>query len=107
MVADSTPQDDGITSVHVTQPDSSTVATPAAREAAHMDVNHDTPFSDNVNGQSDTLSALQSQNGGTEHSAAANGVTGPGSGSVSVKSLIQRRSSNSTVGTRWLLTVST
>ena len=111
MVADSPhPQGNGITSAQATQPDSSTVATPAAREAAHMDVNHNTPFSDVANGQPDTLSGLQSQSSGVEHSVAANGITDTGTGSVSVKSLIQRRSSNSEVrayqhfiGFSWLL----
>lgn len=81
VIADQTSQG-GLPSA---QPDPSTVATPAAREASSVDVSQDTPFSAYANGQPDT-SNNQKQNGNTENSNAANGA--------SVKELIQRRTSD-------------
>ncbi|DBA74375.1 hypothetical protein WJX77_007523 [Trebouxia sp. C0004] len=71
------------------QPDSSTVATPAAREASSVDVSQDTPTY--AIGQQDT-SNNQKQNGLAVKSNGANGATDIDG--VSVKELIQRRSSD-------------
>ncbi|DBB09453.1 hypothetical protein WJX82_002099 [Trebouxia sp. C0006] len=69
------------------QPDPSTVATPAAREASSVDVSLDTP--PYGNGQPDT-SNNQKQNGHAEDSNGATDID-----AVSVKELIQRRTSDS------------
>ena len=87
MIADHTPHD-GLPSA---QPDPSTVATPAAREASSVDVSKDTPTSIYANGQPDT-SNNQKQNGNAEKSNAASGATDING--VSVKELIERRTSD-------------
>lgn len=85
MIADHTSQG-GLPSA---QPDPSTVATPAAREASSVDVSLDTP--PYGNGQPDT-SNNQKQNGHAEDSNGATDID-----AVSVKELIQRRTSDSGV----------
>lgn len=84
---DHTPHD-GLPSA---QPDPSTVATPAAREASSVDVSQDTPTSIYANGQPDT-SNNPKQNGNAEKSNAASGATDING--VSVKELIERRTSD-------------
>lgn len=71
------------------QPNSSTVATSAAKGASSVDVSQDTPFY--AIGQPDT-SINQKQNGNADKSSAAIGATDIDN--VSVKDLIQRRSSD-------------
>lgn len=90
VIADHTAQDVSPSA----EPDPSTVATPAAREASSVDVSQDTPSYGN--GQPHT-SNNQKQNGGAEKVNAANGATDIDG--VSVKELIQRRSSDLGVST--------
>ena len=85
VIADHTSQD----VLPSAQPDPSTVATPAAREASSVDVSQDTPSY--AVGQPDT-SNNQKQNGNAEKVNAANGTTDIDG--VSVKELIQRRTSD-------------
>lgn len=92
MIADHTSQD----ALPSAQPDPSTVATPAAREASSVDVSQDTPSSNYAIGQPDT-SNNQNQNGNAENSNAANGATD--TDGVSVKEPIQRRGSDLGVST--------
>jgi len=82
---------DGSISEEETQPNTSKIATPAAREASSVEARHDTPSPEGANGQPDTPNGLH--NADVQQSSAAN--RDAGAEPISVKKLIQRRSSDS------------